>query len=300
MDIDCIVVGGGPAGLTAALYLARFRRRAIVLDGQASRASLIPRSHNYPGFPDGITGDDLLARLADQAQRYGAEIRRATVERIARVGDGCFEVHDGSSALLARSVVLATGVVDVEPDLPNLQNAIRRGLIRHCPICDGWEVIDQRVGVIGYGATALSEALFIRRYTPDITVFTLGKPLGLSERERALLADAGIRVIETPVIEAFVERNALVGLKTIDQSEYRFDTLYSALGARARSDLAAALGVVCSESGCIRTDRHQRTSVPGVYACGDIVQETLNQVAVATGHAAIAATTIHNELRGAA
>src|SRR5581483_8346963 len=175
---------------------------------------------------------------------------------------GCFEVHDGSSALLARSVVLATGVVDVEPDLPNLQNAIRRGLIRHCPICDGWEVIDQRVGVIGYGATALSEALFIRRYTPDITVFTLGKPLGLSERERALLADAGIRVIETPVIEAFVERNALVGLKTIDQSEYRFDTLYSALGARARSDLAAALGVVCSD----RRDHHPQRAARGRVA----------------------------------
>jgi len=197
-------------------------------------------------------------------------------------------------------VVLATGVVDIEPDLPNLDGAIRRGLVRHCPICDGWEVIDRRVGVIGYGARALSEALFIRRYTPHVTVFTLGQSLGLSERERALLAGATIRVIETQVAEVFVEQNALVGLNTVDGSEYRFDTLYSALGARARSDIAVPLGVACAESGCISTDRHQRTSVPGVYACGDIVQETLNQIAVATGHAAIAATTIHNELRGAA
>lgn len=300
MDIDCIIVGGGPAGLTAALYLARFRRRAVVLDSRSSRASLIPRSHNYPGFPEGITGDELLTRLADQAQRYGAEIRGTNVQRIARIGDECFEVDDGSSKMGARSIVLATGVVDIEPDLPNLQHAIRRGLIRHCPICDGWEVIDQHVGVIGYGARALNEALFIRRYTPHVTVFTLGKSLELSDRERALLADASIRVIETPVSEAFVERNALVGLKTSDGSEYRFDTLYSALGALPRSQLAVALGATCAETGCITTDRHQRTSVPGVYACGDIVQETLNQIAVATGHAAIAATTIHNELRGAA
>jgi len=222
------------------------------------------------------------------------------VQHVARVGDECFEVGDGTNTLVARAVVLATGVVDVEPDLPNLQGAIRRGLIRHCPICDGWEVIDQRVGVIGFGTKALTEALFIRRYTADVTVFTLGLPLGLSEREARLLADAAIRVIETPVRQVFVERNAVVGLETSDASEYRFDTVYSALGAHPRSELAAALGITCSADGCIRTDRHQRTSIAGIYACGDIVQETLNQIAVATGHGAIAATTIHNELRGAA
>lgn len=300
MDIDCIIIGGGPAGLTAGLYLARFRRRAIVLDSGSSRAALIPRSHNYPGFPDGVTGEDLLARLRDQAQRYGVEIREATVQRVTPRGEECFEVDDGSGTLLARSIVLATGVVDIEPDLPNLLGAIRRGLIRHCPICDAWEVIDQRVGVIGYGAKALAEALFLRRYTDDVTVFTLGQPLDLSDHERGLLAHANIRVIESPVRQAFVDGNTVVGLETADDSEYRFDTLYSALGARPRSEIASSLGVACGDSGCIRTDRHQRTSMRGVYACGDIVQETLNQIAVATGHAAIAATTIHNELRGAA
>ena len=115
-----------------------------------------------------------------------------------------------------------------------------------------------------------------------------------------MLADANIRMIDTPVRDAFVERNAVAGLQTIDGAEHRFDTLYSALGSQPRSELAASIGVTCADTGCIRTDRHQRTSLPGVYACGDIVQETLNQIAVATGHAAIAATTIHNELRGAA
>lgn len=299
MDIDCIVIGGGPAGLTAALYLARFRRRAIVIDSNASRASLIPRSHNYPAFPDGITGDELLRRLRDQARRYGAELREGTVERLVVGGEEAFFVDCDGETLGARSIVLATGVIDIEPDIPNLEGAIRRGLIRHCPICDGWEVIDRRIGVIGYGARALAEALFLRRYSADVTVFTLGRELGLSDRERAMLADASIRIIEAPVREAFIESNAVVGLQTTD-SEHRFDTLYSALGSQPRSDLAASIGVTCANTGCIHTDRHQRTSVRGVYACGDIVQETLNQIAVATGHAAIAATTIHNELRGAA
>jgi len=272
----------------------------IVLDGNASRASLIPRSHNYPGFPEGVTGGDLLRRLREQAQLYGAELREASVERIVPIGDEAFQVNVAGEAMNARSIVLATGVIDIEPDLPNLQGAIRRGLIRHCPICDGWEVIDRRIGVIGHGEKALNEALFLRRYSPDVTVFTLGQALGLTEREGNMLASANIRIVQTPVREAFIEGNAVVGLQTTDGVEYRFETLYSALGSQPRSDLAAAMGITCAQTGCIHTDRHQRTSLRGVYACGDIVQETLNQIAVATGHAAIAATTIHNELRGAA
>src|SRR5512132_2963793 len=128
MGLDCIVIGGGPGGLTAALYLARFRREVLVIDSCSSRASLIPRSHNYPGFPEGITGDELLQRLTEQAQRYGAEIRPLSVEHITRVGDERFEVSGGTTTLVARAVVLATGVVDIEPDLPNLHGAIRRGL----------------------------------------------------------------------------------------------------------------------------------------------------------------------------
>jgi len=294
VQVDSLVVGGGPAGLMAAVYLGRFRRSVIVVDGRASRASLIARSHNYPGFPDGIAGNDLLSRLRAQALRYDATIIESTVDSIVRLQSGGFATVCGSRPLAARTVVLATGVVDIEPELPNLRDAVRRGLIRHCPICDGFEVIDQRVAVIGTGEKGVREALFIRRFTADLTLFTLGA--GVTDDDRRDLAAAGIALVDAAVTDVHIERDRLVGLRAADGCTHRFDTLYSALGALPNARVAARLGVQCADDGTILTDAHQRTSVPGVYACGDVVHASLNQITVATAHAAIAATAVHNSL----
>lgn len=295
MDVDALIVGGGPAGLVAAVYLARFRRTVLVVDAGAGRASLIPRSHNFPGFPDGIRGTELLERLRAQALRYGAQIVEGRVEAVERVADGAFAVQSTAAAIEARMLVLATGVVDVEPDLPNLRNVIRRGLVRHCPICDGFEIDGQRVAIIGAGARGAREALFIRHFSDDVTLFTLGGD-AQSDADRAALQAAGIRVVEEPLAEVHVEHDAIVGLQTIDGRAHRFDTLYSALGCIPNATIAAALDVERADDGMIVTDSHQRTSVANVYACGDIVHDSLNQIAVAAGHAAIAATDIHNAL----
>src|SRR5690242_6909142 len=138
MIVDALIVGGGPAGLVAAIYLARFRRKVLVADSGGGRASLIPTSHNYPGFPDGIAGKDLLQRLRAQAQRYGATIVDTRIDRLKHAGDGTFIAKDPTQSFRAHRIVLATGVTDIEPELPNLRDAIRQGLIRHCPICDGY------------------------------------------------------------------------------------------------------------------------------------------------------------------
>lgn len=294
MQVDSLVVGGGPGGLMTAVYLGRFRRSVVVVDARASRASLIPRSHNYPGFPEGIPGNDLLSRLREQASRYGARIVEATIDSIEPLASGGFATDWGAGTLAAGTVVLATGVIDIEPELPNLRDAIRRGLIRHCPVCDGFEVIDQRVAVIGVGEKGVREALFIRRYTADLTLFTLGA--SVTDEHRRELASAGIALVDTPVTDVHVDADVLVGLQTADGRTHRFDTLYSALGALPNARLATDLGVECGEGGMLLTDAHQRTSVPGVYACGDIVHASLNQITVATAHAAVAATAIHNLL----
>lgn len=295
MDVDALIVGGGPGGLVAAVYLARFRRTVVVVDAGSGRASLIPRSHNFPGFPDGIRGTELLERLRAQAVRYGAQIVAGRVEAVERIADGAFAVQSTAAPIEARMVVLATGVVDVEPDLPNLRDVIRRGLVRHCPICDGFEIDGQRVAIIGAGAKGAREALFIRHFSDDVTLFTLGGD-AQSDEDRAALQAAGIRIVEEPLTEVAVEHDAIVGLQTIDGRAHRFDTLYSALGCIPNATIAAALDVERGDDGMIVTDSHLRTSVANVYACGDIVHDSLNQIAVAAGHAAIAATAIHNAL----
>ena len=293
---DCLIVGGGPAGLITATYLARFRRETRVIDAGGSRAALIPTSHNYPGFPDGISGRELLVRLREQSRRYGATLTAGNVEKLERLADGTFRASADSETIAARSIVIATGAMDVEPSLPNIKDAIRSGLVRHCPICDGYEIIGKVVAVIGRGAKGVNEARFLRHYTDKLTLFTLGAGEEISERDRVLLESAGVAIVDEALAEVCTQEGAIVGLQTRSGEIYRFDTLYSALGCHVRSDLARALGAACDQVGQIVVDERLRTTVPDVYAVGDVAND-LNQMAVGAGHAAIAATTIHNKLR---
>lgn len=293
--LDCLVIGAGPAGLTAAIYLARFRRRFSVIDGGASRAALIPTSHNHAGFPDGIAGPALLERMGIQARKYGAQIVPGTVTNLQRDADQVFVISLEGRLIRARTVLMATGVVDIEPDLPNLPQAIRQGLIRHCMICDGYEVIGHRVGVIGRGNGALREALFLRTYTEDITLLSLGQPLGLSTDERRQAVSAGIVLVEEPVASVEIEHGRIASLTLQGGLCHPFDSVYSILGDAVRSDLARKLGAKVNDKGCIITDQHQASSVEGLYAAGDVTC-SLDQISVAMGEAAIAATSIHNQL----
>ena len=294
--LDCLIVGGGPAGLITAIYLARYRRDARVIDAGGSRASLIPTSHNYPGFPDGISGRELLVRLREQSRRYGAVLTAGNVDRLERVADGTFRANAGTETIEARTVVIATGAMDVEPSLPNIHDAIRTGLVRHCPICDGYEVIDKEVAVIGRGIKGVNEARFIRHYTDKLTLFTLGTDHQIAPHDRASLEACGIRVVDETLAEVCTNEGQIVGLQTRSGTIYRFDTLYSALGCRVRSDLARGAGAACDDVGQIVVDERLRTTVEGLFAVGDVCND-LNQIAVGAGHAAIAATTIHNGFR---
>jgi len=294
--LDCLVIGGGPGGLTAAIYLARFHRRFVLVDAGQSRASWIPRSHNHPGFPTGIGGMELLQRMRKQLQGHGAVVHSGLVSNLARQEDGTFRALIGETTLIASHVILATGVVDIEPPLPNVLDAVRRGLVRQCPICDGFEMTDRKLAVIGRGLQGLGEALFLRTYTADITLVTLGQSLDLDEENGRRMEEAGIRVIEMPVAEIALENDRIAKFTFEDGAELAFDAIYSALGIHPRADLAASLGVELHEDRRIVTDAHQRTSVEGCYAAGDIVTG-LNQLGVAMAQAEIAAVDIHNRLR---
>jgi thioredoxin reductase (NADPH) len=294
---DAAIVGAGPAGLTAAVYLGRFLRNFLLLDSGESRASWIPRTHNHPGFPDGIGGIELLNRMRAHAERYGAVVRKAKVEAIARA-DGGFWLHVGGEDLFARTVLLATGVSDNEPPLPGVESAIRRGLVRVCPICDGYEVMDKTVGVIGRDAHAAREALFLRTYTSRVTLIHVEPGRALEPKIRAELAEAGVDLVETPMDRVILDKIRVTALCFGPGWPRRFDAIYSALGVTPRSELAARLGARFDGQGRIVVDDHQQTSIPGLYAAGDLVRG-LNQISTASGEAAIAATAMHNRLRSA-
>lgn len=291
--MDCVVVGAGPGGLTAAIYLARYLRDVVVIDDGRSRALWIPRSHNCPGYPEGIPGPELLDRLRRQAARYGAPSLAGQVEALERDEGGSFILALGQRSIAARTVILATGAQDVEPPVPGLDQAILRGIVRHCPTCDAYEVRDRRVAILGAGMCRFAEATLLRCYTADLTVLSLGA-LEMAEDERAELATAGIALVDEPVAELVPAADA-ISARLASGRLLRFDTLYTALGLRARSELATRLGAAHDQDGMLVVDDHQRTTVPGLYAVGDVVQG-LTQIGVAMGHAAIAASAISSSL----
>lgn len=294
-DYDCLIVGGGPAGLTAAIYLTRFHLRIRVIDAGNSRVSWIPCSHNHAGYPDGIAGKELLRLMTEQAQKYGAKIECARVTRLARI-EGGFEAEWGSGCETARTVLLATGVTNRRPPMDeDLHNeALARGLIRYCPICDGYEVSDKRVGIIGDDKHGVAEAMFLRSYTPDVTLVAPDtEQRKLDAQDWAKLEEFGVPAIDGPVIDVRLEGDEIVLVTS--GGEHRFDSVYPALGSDVHSSLAEMVGVALADEGCIKVDDHQRTSVPGIYAAGDVVKG-LDQISHAMGEGGVAATTIRNDL----
>jgi thioredoxin reductase (NADPH) len=198
--------------------------------------------------------------------------------------------------LATRSVLLATGVVNHRPE--GLEDAVHdpalaRGLLRYCPVCDGYEVTDKRVGVIGTGDHGMREALFLRGFTRDVTLIAPDVEHRLDAACVEKLEEAGIARVDGPCGGYAIEGDR-IALDTA-QGRMAFDSIYPALGSRIRSDLAVAAGAAATDEGCLEVDDHQRTSIPGLFAAGDVVKG-LDQISNAMGQAGVASTTIRNML----
>lgn len=293
-DYDCLVIGGGPAGLTAAIYLVRYHLSLKVVDAGKSRAGWIPCTHNHAGFPGGINGKELLQRMREQAQMYGASIVTERVTRLDRI-DGGFEATWGSGCVTAKKVLLATGITNRRPPMDEdlHDEALSKGLIRYCPVCDGYEVTDKKVGVIGSGSHGVAEAVFIRGFTEDITLIAPDRAHDLTEEDRERLQDFGIKCVDGPC-QAVAAVDKCITVAT-PYGDHVFDSVYPALGSDVHTELALQVGAETSEDGTLVVDDHQRTSVPGLYAAGDLVKG-LDQISHAMGEGGVAATTIRNDL----
>lgn len=301
--VDVVVVGGGPAGLTAATYIGRFLRSCLVLDAGDSRAKWIPESNNCPGFPHGVAGVELLRRMKAQALEFGARFQAAEIERVER-GDPFFTLSGSlrpgeARSWRARCVILATGLADRLPDAPWVEEAVACGALRLCSICDAYEASDACIGVYGPSADIGAHGLFLRTYSTRVCLLPTDDGDGGDDMREAIAA--GVRVLATGGrLDFDGERCRYAGP---DGEAIVFDSIYPFLGSRTSAGIAAAAGAALSDSGEIVVDGEQMTNVPGLFAIGDVVSG-LNQISVAVGQAAIAATRVHAMLpfvpRGAA
>lgn len=292
--VDALVVGGGPAGLTAAVYLARFRRRLLVVDAGESRLNLVPRSRNVPAFPDGIAGRDLLERLREHAARFQVPVEAGRVEAL-RGRDGAFEAQVGDRLLRARKVLLATGASDVAPELPGLEAGLAAGTVRYCPVCDGFETQRRRVAVLGRQEHGLREALFVAGFDNQVTWLSMGSQQDVPPQQLTALRERGVLIADQMPLHIHCTPGEGIEVEMVDGRKLGFDVLYPALGMTHGSRLARELGAQAQDDGQLVVDDHQQTTVAGLYAAGDVAMG-LNQISVAYGHAAIAATAIHNAL----
>jgi thioredoxin reductase (NADPH) len=294
---DCLVVGAGPGGLSAALYLARFLRRVLVLHDGASRTLRVSKTHNVPGFPDGVAGPELIERMTGHAMRFGARVREAEVLSASRSGDRFVLETRNGERFSAPALILATGLFMNQIPLPHdvHEAAMRAGVVRYCPICDGYEHRDKRIAVVGCDEQGANEALFLRCYSSDITLVPRAFD-ELDAQERSELERAGITLVERAVHRFELHGNTMhVYLQGLAEPR-EFDVVYPALGTRQRTQFAQSLGVAVNDKGAVDARAPYGTAVPGLYCVGDIV-DGLDQVSVAMGHGAVAATRAHNYLR---
>jgi thioredoxin reductase (NADPH) len=294
---DCIIIGAGPAGLTAALYLGRYRRDPLVVHDGSARAARIPLTHNVPGFPEGISGVQLLERMTEHAQAYGATLMESRVTALSQWGDGFRITIDDGQILDARAVILATGILLNQVDLPHdvHEQAIKDDVLRYCAVCDAFEHIDRRIGVVGCEESGAGQALFLRRYSDQVTLFP-DDPQAMDRADRKKLEIQGVRISHKPMVRVQPTSTAMEVWRDGDEAALEFDVIYPCFGTKPRTELAQQLGLSVDEGGCLGSGSHFETEIPGFFAAGDIVRG-LDQISVAMGHGAIAATNVHSRLR---
>ncbi|MER9454685.1 NAD(P)/FAD-dependent oxidoreductase [Mesorhizobium sp. M0478] len=239
---DVAIVGGGPAGLAAAMYLARFLRSVISLDAGHARAKLIPKSRNCPGFPDGISGEELLGRLRAQAQLYGASLVHGCVGH-AEKREGFFVLTTTCGIVQARRVILATGIVDKAPPIERLEEAIATGIVRLCPVCDAYEARGSRIGVVGPEHLAVREALFLKGYGSQVALLANNQD-DVSEAARGAALAGGVEIWDA--VDDLIPRRTGFDVVMAEGAPMRnIDVVYPSMGSDVRSGLAVALGANC-------------------------------------------------------
>jgi thioredoxin reductase len=289
---DVVVIGGGPAGLSAALVLGRCRRRVLVLDAGNPRNIA---SHGVHGFitREGTLPVELLSMAKEELKSYPVEVREATVMSVEGC-DGAFTATllDGTH-VAGRKVLLATGVVDKLPKVEGVQKFYGKS-VHHCPYCDGWEHSNGRIAVYARGKSAVGLALKMKGWSEDIVVVTDG-PSRLNAEERARLAKYDVRVVEKKIKRLDGDPPQMKQIIFDDGSCLERTSMFFGTGNTQRSALFQQLGCEVSRKGALKTRDKQRSNIDGVFVAGDAAEDS-QYVIIAAAHGARAAMAINNDL----
>ena len=273
---DVVVAGGGAAGLSAALMLGRARRRVLVADAGSPRNRFAAHMHGVLGN-EGTNPADLLARGRREAAGYGVEFTGDTVLQVTEVPDGLLVTLADGGVVQARALVVATGITDELPDIPGLSAQWGTGVL-HCPYCHGWEVRDQRLGVLATSPMNLHQAELVRQWSDRLVLFTDG--LGSLAPEAALrLRSRGVELITSPVVEVLSEDGRLTGVRTADEAIVELDAIFVAGIPRPHEGFLATLHLERRDNpwgSFIAVDATGRTSHPRVWAAGNVVEPGAN------------------------
>jgi thioredoxin reductase len=289
---DVAVIGGGAAGLSAALVLSRARRSVIVVDAGNPRNAPAAHMHGYLSR-DGLPPEELLKCGREEVRHYGGEILDGTVTDLTSGDRSGFVVGlAGGQRISARRLLITTGLRDELPDLPGLRERWARDVL-HCPYCHGHEVRDRRLGVIGGAAGSVRYAHIVRQWTQDLLYFTA--PGTLTPAERTGLAARGIGVVEGIIDRLVIDDDQLRGVQLNDGCVVPRDALFVPPRFVPNSRLLAGLGCALDGGGWVTTDTTGRTSVAGVWAAGNVIDPRA-QVITAAGAGSAAAIALNADL----
>jgi thioredoxin reductase len=293
VSIEVVIVGGGPAGLSAALVLGRCRRRVLVFDDGHHRNDEASAVNGYL-TRDGVAPAELRRLARAELARYpSVELRDDTIASITRDRDSLVATTASGERIACARVLLATGAVDVRPTIAGV-DALHGRLVVPCPYCDGWEHRERRLAAISHpDERGARFAIALTQWSSDVVLFTSG-PARLSRAERAQLAHLGIALDERSIVR-IDEIDGELRLMMSDAQQLRRDVVFYHLGCRPAGPLAQQLDLRLDGRGSIAVDRHGGTSVPGVYAAGDATRDTL-QAIVGAGEGASAAIAIDRSL----
>lgn len=290
---EVIIVGGGLAGLSAAIYLGRARRDVLVIDAGHSMAVWEPVVANYLGFPDGITGEALLERGRQQAEEFGAELLDDEVREVG-IGDGCFELAGKRGRYRARRVLLATGLTHLPPDIPGVRACLGRSLF-FCKDCDGYRVQGKEVAIIGANDDAVEYALGMLAFSPRVVVVTNGRDGLWDERHAAWLEEYEIPVHYGRIVEVMHDEGQVQAIGFEGGRRLAIDCAFATRGDVYHNHLARALGAEVDAEGQVLVDARMATTVPGLYAAGCLTPANC-QMIIAAGQGASAAQAINRDL----